>query len=204
MHDKTAALEQALRARARRLLAGRDFGAGAPDADDLVQGVLLRLLESEQGAAVLQRPVDDVLPYAYRALHHLFIDRCHRKRREVLAPDVAGEGDGGPATPDHSPELQAMRTQERDRKQAWFAAATASWSEQERAFLLACLLQPSAAAAQRKTGWPPGGASNATHHRNALLHKARAYIRHQQAEQQRAEEDAMTETTSTRGRGGEP
>ena len=152
------------------LLGQRYYGAGAPDADDLAQQVVLKLKGQED--AWQGRTDEDLLAYARRALHNLYIDKCHRKRREWLRRDATQDD---VFDDDHNPEDLAIAREERRRQREALSDAVQLLDAQEREFLLATL-RMSAAEAQRTLGYPPGSPTNAAHKRTHLLKKLRQAV----------------------------
>jgi DNA-directed RNA polymerase specialized sigma24 family protein len=153
--------------RAVTMIGARSFGAGAPLAEDLAQLALLRLSQAPAAGALSG---DELRRYALTTLHHAFLDECTRRHRELLPgatlPDVADD--------DHrSPERALGDEQERKATQTRLTAALATLSDVERAFLRASLDAGSAPEAQRRCGWPPGGASSACQARNRIVERLR-------------------------------
>jgi RNA polymerase sigma factor (sigma-70 family) len=129
------------------MLGRRFYGAGAPGAQDLVHDVILRLRSDEQKWA--DRDDDDLLAYAMRVLHNLYIDTCHRKRRELLSKK--DEPLDTPAEGSASPEEQVIAHQELARQREALARAASSMTDEERRFLMLSF-RDGAAEAQRVLG----------------------------------------------------
>lgn len=177
-------LEPLLRRRAARMIDGRYYGSGAPLAQDLAQQTLAHLSTDRTRALLEEKSFEDIRRYAYRSLHNAFIDHCARKRREYTsedavlhtAPDEQAEG----------PEAATIAKDEHDQKLAALNAALSQLTSDEQSFLSACMDLGSAPAAQRKLGWPKGGAANACERRGSLLRRVQAAVMDAMANNERA------------------
>lgn len=167
-------LEPLLRRRAARMIDGRYYGSGAPLAQDLAQQTLAHLSTDRTRTLLEAKAFEDIRRYAYRSLHNAFIDHCARKRREYTSEDsvlhTAADDDA------EGPEAAAIAKDERDRKLAALNAALSQLSTDEQTFLSTCMDLGSAPAAQRKLGWPKGGAANACERRGSLLRRVQAAV----------------------------
>lgn len=160
--------------RAARMIDGRYFGSGAPLPADLVQHVLSEMTENGTLATLEARSVVELRAYAFRALHHRFLNLCVRKRREgSVARDAL---DDAVQAPEPSPDDTALARERHAARQAALTRALSALSDDERAFLVAYVETGSAPAAQKKTGHPPGGSSNACEHRKVLMKRLQAAV----------------------------
>lgn len=168
-------IEPLLRRRAARMMDGRYYGSGAPLPQDLAQLTLAQLSTEASTKLLKDKPFEDIRRYAYRALHNAFIDHCTRKRREYSSDDtiLALNADDGSS----NPEAVAIARDEHTRRVSALDGAMSMLSEEERSFLVACMELGSAPAAQRKLGWPKGGAANACERRGSLLRRLQGSVR---------------------------
>ncbi len=167
-------LEPLLRRRAARMLDGRYYGSGAPLAQDLAQLTLAHLSTERTSELLAEKSFEDIRRYAYRSLHNAFIDHCARKRREFTSEDSLLQTAADDLA--EGPEATAIAKDEHQRKLGALNKALAQLSEEERTFLSVCMDLGSAPAAQRKLGWPKGGAANACERRGSLLRRVQAAV----------------------------
>lgn len=167
-------LREDLLRRAARMIDGRYFGSGAPLPADLVQQVFSEMTANGMLAELEARSAIELRRYAFRALHSRFLNHCVRKRREgaLCSDDVLTDTVSDEPAPDDA----VIEREHIDARRTALMRALGGMSEQERAFLIAYLETGSAPAAQRQTGHPPGGSSNACEHRRALYRRLTSAI----------------------------
>ena len=178
-----------LEGRARAVLSGRHYGAGAPLADDLVQGTLLKLRRAGAKDRFGEAPDERLRRYAFRVLHNLYIDLCHRRPLELLArkaeaepPEAAPDPDPTRTAP--SPEAALLLAEAQKTRGRLLTRALDVLSERECDFLAAVLRCGSAPRAQSELGWPPGTASNACQRRTQILKRLQARVAELQADRE--------------------
>lgn len=169
-------LRDAMIARASAM-ARHYFGRpGFPDAEDLAQQTLLRLLDNYGEESLGAFDPARVYALAYRILNNLVIDAIRKKREQPEPP--GGEAGAGVQLVDPRPDPEAamerVDAENRVRRVLDEVLTTA-----ERRFLVLSFELESAPLAAEACGWPPGDRSPSSlcHLRRRLLRKASQVIR---------------------------
>lgn len=153
-------LQAALVRRARAATRGRGAGVGLPDAEDLAQTVIARLLATYGADTLAAWDPEKLYAYGFRALHNLLVDEYKRRREQFFE---AGEAPASAVSEDQ-PERALLSAELRAR----LTACLGELPEEQRRFLVLSFELDSAPKAQIESGWPPGSAANACHRRAKL------------------------------------